>query len=131
MKKETSATTIDLFREICRNILGITATLGILWMLYKFVEMAPLDDKMNVMLLVIGYLGGLVTGITTWYFGGAMRSAVAAALKGGQNDNPPEPPNLMLASNPVTDSKLLRDNLNPTSESGPATDKPNCGVDCL
>ena len=88
---------VDLIRELTRNMIGLIAVPGILYMLYRFVEMSPADDRMNIMLLVIGYLGGLATGITTYYFGGAMRSAVQAALqnKGGiinAPENPPEVP---------------------------------------
>jgi len=77
---------VDLIREITRNFIGAIVIPGIIYLLYKFVEMSPPDDRLNVMLLVIGYMGGLVTGISTWYFGGAMRSAVQQALtqiKGG------------------------------------------------
>ena len=77
---------IDIIREVTRNLIGVIVIPGIIYLLYKFVEMSPPDDRLNVMLLVIGYMGGLVTGISTWYFGGAMRSAVRDAIqtaKGG------------------------------------------------
>jgi hypothetical protein len=88
---------IDFIREITRNVIGAMVIPGIIYLLYRFVQMAPDEDKMNVMLLVIGYMGGLVTGISTWYFGGAMKSAVQQALtqtKGGPPnviENPPPP----------------------------------------
>jgi len=77
---------IDLIREITRNLIGVLVIPGIIYLLYRFVEMSPGEDRPQVMFLVIGYMGGLVTGISTWYFGGAMRSAVRDALqtaKGG------------------------------------------------
>jgi len=87
---------VDIAREITRNLIGLVTVPGIIYLLYKFVEMAPPDDKMNIMLLVIGYLGGLATGICTWYFGGAMRSAVQQALtqtRGGTPNVTESPPN--------------------------------------
>ena len=66
---------IDLIREFTRNLIGMGSVWGVLYMLYKFVQMA--QNKENIMLLVIGYLGGFLTGVATWYFGGAMRSAMA------------------------------------------------------
>ena len=71
---------IDLIREITRNVVGAGAIGFILYMLRDFVIISPEDDRMQVMLLIIGYLGGFMTGIATWYFGGAMRSASKAAI---------------------------------------------------
>jgi uncharacterized membrane protein YedE/YeeE len=67
---------IEVIRELARNLLGIGAVAYILWMLGHFVEIAT--DKENVMFLVIGNLTGFLAGIGTWYFGGAMRSALQA-----------------------------------------------------
>lgn len=67
---------IEVIREVSRHILGLGSTAFIFFMLYKFVQMLP--DKENVMFLVIGNVTGFLTGIGTWYFGGAMRSALGA-----------------------------------------------------
>ncbi|CAO0822438.1 hypothetical protein DFAR_3060011 [Desulfarculales bacterium] len=87
---------VDLIREVVRNAIGLICIPFILWMLYQFVLMAPPEDKMNIMLLVIGYLGGLVTAIMGWYFGGAMRSAVQQALQQAKGGTPyvPEAPDI-------------------------------------
>jgi hypothetical protein len=98
---------VDMIREITRNLIGLMMVPGIVYLMYKFVEMAQPDEKMQVMMLVIGYLGGLATGVCTWYFGGAMRSAVQQAIdqaRGGKPDVPahpePEPPPVVPATEP-------------------------------
>ena len=67
---------IEIIREVARHILGLGAVAFILYMLYHFVEIA--QDKENVMFLIIGNITGFLGGIGTWYFGGAMKSALQA-----------------------------------------------------
>ena len=71
---------IDIIREISRGIIGLGVTAGGLYLLWAFVVMSPPDERTQIMLLIIGFLGGFMTGIATWYFGGAMRSASRAAV---------------------------------------------------
>lgn len=99
--------TIDLIREITRNLIGFMVIPGIIFLLYKFVDMAPDEDKMNVMLLVIGYMGGLVTGISTWYFGGAMRSAIQSAIQQTKGGTPNVQENLPGPVEPGSDDPSL------------------------
>jgi hypothetical protein len=112
---------IDLIREITRNLIGLMVIPGIIYLLYRFVEMTPDEDKMNVMLLVIGYMGGLVTGISTWYFGGAMRSAIQEALKNTKGGPPnvveiePLVPDPVRA--PVVADNGVRNDTDPTNNS--------------
>jgi hypothetical protein len=132
---------VDIAREITRNLIGLVMVPGIVYLLYKFVEMAQPDEKMQVMLLVIGYLGGLATGICTWYFGGAMRSAVQQALsqtqqRGGISnvqdspETPAEPPEPSVRSapaaaplngKPVVDTGVRRISIDNPKQSGDPT----------
>jgi hypothetical protein len=72
----TATIVIEVIRESVRNLIGIFTVVGGYYLLYKFVTMA--NDKEKIMLLVIGYMGGYLTGTLTWYFGSAMRSALTA-----------------------------------------------------
>ena len=75
---------IDLIREITRNLIGGGAIAGSFYILYRFVMDTPVDERLQVMLLVIGWLGGFVSGIGTWYFGSSMRSATQQAQQAQQ-----------------------------------------------
>jgi hypothetical protein len=82
----TATVLVEVIREVTRNIMGLGIVGGGYWMFYKFVVMASDKDKVQIILLIIGYLGGFLSGAMTWYFGGAMRSALAALqqqAKGG------------------------------------------------
>lgn len=72
----TATVAIEIIREISRHILGLGSVAFILYMLYHFVEISAQKD--NVMFLVIGNVMGFMMGIGTWYFGGAMKSGLAA-----------------------------------------------------
>ena len=76
----SASVAIDLFREITRNVIAIGVVGGGGLMLFKFVEMSV--NKENIMMLVIGLIGGFISGTLTWFFGGAMRSALAALQQG-------------------------------------------------
>ena len=80
---------IDLMREAARNLLGVLAIFYVLRMFSEFVSLTVPDDRTQIMLLVIGYLGGLATSVIGFYFGGAMRPIrqVAATTE----TKPPEP----------------------------------------
>ena len=73
------AVVVDIIREVCRNFLGLGVVAAVLYMMYQFVLVTPAEERMQVMLLVIGWIGGFASGIGTWYFGGAMRSAMKGA----------------------------------------------------
>lgn len=72
----TATVAIEIIREISRHLLGLGSVAFILYMLYHFVEISAQKD--NVMFLVIGNVMGFMMGIGTWYFGGAMKSGLAA-----------------------------------------------------
>ena len=69
---------IELMREITRNFLGLFTVVAAYVMLFLFVWMMDSTAREKIILLVVGNIITLATGTMTWYFGGAMRSALAA-----------------------------------------------------
>ena len=75
---------IDLMRELTRNLLGIFVVVAGFYLLYHFVEITPQIDREKIILLVVGYLGGFMSGALLFYFGAQMRSALAQFQKDQQ-----------------------------------------------
>ena len=75
---------IDIMRECTRNLLGVFVVMAGFYLLYHFVEITPQVDREKIILLVVGYLGGFMSGALLFYFGAQMRSALAQFQKDSQ-----------------------------------------------
>lgn len=80
---------IEMMREITRCVLALVTVVGAYAMFFMFVNMAENSARERITFLVIGNLMTIAVGVVTWYFGAAMRSAIAALqqrIKGGNGE---------------------------------------------